>query len=228
MNQLADAFAWITDPAHWSGDGSIPQRLTEHVGVTLLVLLIAAAIALPLGAYVGHTGRGTHLAISVTGGLRALPTLGLLTLFGLWLGIGLAAPVLALVVLAIAPMLASTYAGFESVDRATIDAARGIGMSRREIVTKVELPLALPIIVGGIRSATLQVVATATLAAYTADVGLGRFIFAGLKTRDYAEMLGGAVLVVTLALIVDLALAGLQRLAVPAGVRHLTKEGSRT
>ena len=131
------------------------------------------------------------------------PTLGLLTLFGIWIGIGLAAPIIALVILAIPPLLAGAYAGFESVDRGTIDAARAVGMRESQIVRKVELPLGMPIVVGGIRSATLQIIATATLAAYIADDGLGRFIFAGLKTRDYAEMLGGSILVILLALIVD-------------------------
>jgi len=219
MNLFLDAIAWILDPANWSGPGSIPQRLWEHVWITAVVLFIASAIALPVGALIGHTGRGREPAVRVSGGLRALPTLGLLTLFGIWIGIGLTAPIIALVILAIPPLLAGTYAGFESVDRGTIDAARGVGMRESQIVRMVELPLAMPILVGGIRSATLQIIATATLAAYIADDGLGRFIFAGLKTRDYAEMLGGSILVILLALIVDGGLALTQRRVVPAGVR---------
>ncbi len=144
----------------------------------------------------------------------------MLTLFGIWIGIGLAAPIIALVILAIPPLLAGAYAGFESVDRRTIDAARAVGMRESQIVGKVELPLGMPIVVGGIRSATLQIIATATLAAYIADDGLGRFIFEGLKTRDYAEMLGGSILVILLALIVDGILALTQRRVVPAGVRE--------
>jgi osmoprotectant transport system permease protein len=123
------------------------------------------------------------------------------------------------VILAIPPLLAGAYAGFESVDRRTIDAARAMGMREDQIVGKVELPLSMPIVVGGIRSATLQIIATATLAAYVADFGLGRFIFAGLKTRDYGEMLGGSLLVIVLALVVDGGFAITQRLVVPAGVR---------
>jgi osmoprotectant transport system permease protein len=142
-----------------------------------------------------------------------------LALFALWLGIGLQAPILALVILAIPPLLAGAYAGLESVDRRTIDAARAVGMRETQIVGKVELPLSLPIIVGGIRSAALQIIATATLAAYVADFGLGRFIFEGLKTRDYGEMLGGSILVIILALVVDGCFALTQRLVVPAGVR---------
>lgn len=219
MNLFLDAFAWLADPANWSGPGSIPQRIAEHLWISFVVLVIASVIALPVGAVVGHTGRGRELAVRVSGGLRALPTLGVLTLFGLWIGIGLAAPILALVILAIPPLLAGAYAGFESVDRRTIDAARAMGMREMQIVGKVELPLSLPIVVGGIRSATLQIIATATLAAYLADFGLGRFIFLGLKTREYGEMLGGSILVIILALVVDGCFAITQRLVVPAGVR---------
>ena len=146
-------------------------------------------------------------------------------------GLALRSPVnlvIALVILAIPPLLAGAYAGFESVDRGTIDAARAVGMRESQIVRKVELPLGMPIVVGGIRSATLQIIATATLAAYIADDGLGRFIFAGLKTRDYAEMLGGSILVILLALIVDGGLALTQRRVV-AGVHaaRITEPRSR-
>jgi osmoprotectant transport system permease protein len=225
MNLLLDAFAWIADPANWTGPGSIPLRIWEHVWVAALVLVIASAIALPIGMLIGHTGRGKQFAVMTSGALRALPTLGALTLFGLWLGIGLPAPVIALVILAIPPLLAGAYAGFESVDRRTIDAARAVGMNESQVVGRVELPLSLPILVGGIRSASLQIIATAILAAYIADFGLGRPIFEGLRTRDYGEMLGASILVIILALVVDGAFALTQRLVVPAGVRaNRTKE----
>jgi osmoprotectant transport system permease protein len=219
MNLLLEAIAWILDPANWTGAGSIPERIMQHLAISATVLLIASLIALPIGMFVGHTGRGKDVAVTVSGGLRALPTLGLLTLLGLSIGIGLQAPIIALVVLALPPLLAGAYAGLESVDRRTVDAARAMGMRERQVIGKVELPLGMPIIVGGIRSATLQIVATATLAAYIADDGLGRFIFAGLKTRDYAEMLGGSILVILLALAIDGVFAITQRLVVPAGVR---------
>jgi osmoprotectant transport system permease protein len=219
VNLFLDGIGWILDPANWTGPGSIPIRVAQHIAISVIVLVIAAAIALPLGGLVGHTGRGKDLAVMVSGGLRALPTLGVLTLFGIWIGIGLSAPIIALVILAIPPLLAGAYAGFEAVDRRTIDAARAMGMREDQIVGKVELPLGMPILVGGIRSATLQIIATATLAAYVADFGLGRFIFEGLKTRDYAEMLGGSILVIILALVVDGCFAITQRLVVPAGVQ---------
>jgi osmoprotectant transport system permease protein len=147
-----------------------------------------------------------------------LPTLGLLTLVALWIGIGLGAPYVALTILAIPPILAGAYTGFEAVDRVTVDAARAVGMSEWQIVTKVEIPLGLPLLIGGIRSATLQVVATATLAAYIADFGLGRYLFAGLKTRDYSEMLGGSILVILLALVLEGLFALIQRFVIPRGV----------
>ncbi|MGX5697265.1 ABC transporter permease [Agromyces soli] len=219
MNYFVEAIAWVLDPANWGGPSGIAVRLTQHLAISAIVLLLASAIALPIGMLIGHTGRGKHAAVMVSGGLRALPTLGVLTLFGLWLGIGLRAPVLALLILAIPPLLAGAYAGFESVDRRTIDAARAMGMRERQIIGRVELPIGLPILVGGVRSAALQIIATATLAAYIADEGLGRFLFEGLKTRDYAEMLGGSLLVIALALVVDGAFALVQRFVVPTGVR---------
>jgi osmoprotectant transport system permease protein len=183
---LLDALGWIADPAHWAGPSGIGHRIGQHLAVSGLVVALAAVLAVPLGVLVGHTGRGRTLAVSLSGAARALPTLGLLTLLGLALGIGLRAPVIALVVLAVPSLLAGAYAGVESVDPVAVDAARATGMTEWQVVRMVELPLGLPIVVGGLRAAMLQVVATATLAAYVADAGLGRFLFEGLKTRDYA------------------------------------------
>lgn len=213
MNFFIDALAWIADPAHYTGPGNIPSRVLEHLGFTVVTLLFASVIAVPVGYYIGHTGRGRRFAIVLSGALRALPTLGLLTLVGLWVGIGLEAPYVALTILAVPPVLAGAYTGFEAVDRATIDAATGVGMSPWQVVRKVEVPLGLPLLIGGLRSATLQVVATATLAGYLADVGLGRYIFEGLKTRNYAEMLGGSLLVILLALVLEGIFALATRLA---------------
>jgi osmoprotectant transport system permease protein len=203
MSLWNEALVWLLDPATWTGAGGIPQRFAQHVAITLGVLAIASVIALPLGVLIGHRRSGGGVVVVLAGAARAIPTLGLLTLLGLGIGIGLGAPVVALVILAIPPLLTGAYSGIGSTDPATVDAARAIGLSEWQIVRGVELPLAAPIIVGGVRSATLQVVATATLAAYTADAGLGRFIFAGLKTRDYGELIGGSVLVIVLALALD-------------------------
>lgn len=206
MNILLDALNWLAVPAHWLGESGILVRATEHLGLTLLIVALAALIALPLGTWIGHTGRGRWL-VSATGAARAVPTLGVLTLAGLWLGIGLAAPTLALLVLAIPPLLSATYSGIASTPRATVDAARAIGLTEKQVLVQVEAPHAAGLVAAGVRSATLQVIATATLAAYTADYGLGRFLYAGLKTRDYAQMIGGAIVVVTLALAADAILA---------------------
>lgn len=203
MNLFAQTWHWLTDAASWTGSTGIFARLGEHLVITLGVVGIAALIALPIGVLIGHTGKGQGLIAAIAGAGRAIPTLGLLTLLGLFFGIGLTAPVIALVVLAIPPMLAGAYSGVANVDRGTVKAARGIGMSEAQIVSHVELPLAWPVILGGIRSAVIQVIATATLAAYIADEGLGRFIFSGLKTRAYEEMIGGALLVIALALVID-------------------------
>lgn len=204
MNLFLGAIAYLVDPANWSGPGSLGLRILEHLGFSGAVLLVAAAIGVPLGVLIGHTGKGRGFVVALTSGARAVPTLGLLTILGLLLGIGLEAPFLALVVLALPPVLAGAYAGVESVDRQVIGGARAIGMTERQIVTGVELPLASPVLIGGLRSAALQVISTATLAAYVSDTGLGRLIFAGLKTRDYDVMLAGSILVALLALVVEL------------------------
>lgn len=213
MNLLNDAMAWLADPANWSGASGIPTRIGQHLLITLVVVLVAAVIAIPLGVLIGHTRRGAGFVAAIAGGARAIPTLGLLTLFGLALGIGVQAPVLALIVLAIPSLLAGAYSGVQSVDPTTVGAAKAIGMSPAQVLFGVEIPLAAPVIIGGVRAATLQVVATATLAAYIADAGLGRYLFAGLKSRDYAEMLGGALLVIALAIVLEILLSIVQRLA---------------
>jgi osmoprotectant transport system permease protein len=218
MNLFVQAVNWILDAVNYAGAGSIPARLLEHLLFTFITLLVASAVAIPIGFAIGHTGRGLGVAVAAAGGLRALPTLGLLTLVALWVGIGLRAPYVALTILAIPPILAGAYTGFRAIDRTTIDAARAVGMSEGQIVRKVELPLGLPLLIGGIRSAALQVVATATLAAYVADFGLGRYLFEGLKTRNYAEMLGGSILVILLALALEGIFALVQRAVVPHGV----------
>jgi osmoprotectant transport system permease protein len=212
-------FSYLLDPDNWVGGQGVPARLVEHLGYTALTLLIAVVIAVPLGAYIGHTGRGGFLVVALANGLRALPTLGLLVLIVGALGLGLLGPITALVILAVPPILAGTYAGVRNVDSAVVDAARGMGMRDREVLFGVELPNALPLIIGGIRSSVLQVISTATIAAYVALGGLGRFILDGLAVRDYPKMVAGSVLVALLAIVADLLLAGLQRLLVSPGLR---------
>jgi osmoprotectant transport system permease protein len=218
MNPFTQTISWLTDPDNYIGYNGIPTRTWEHVWITLLAVAIAAVIAIPIGYAVGHTGRARGFAIAVSGGIRALPTLGVLTLIGLALGIGLAAPLLALVILALPSVLAGAYAGIEAVDPVTVDAARAQGMTEWQILWKVEVPLGLPLLIGGIRAAVLQVVATATLAAYVGAGGLGGYVFLGLKIQDYGEMLGASIIIIVLAIVFDIVFAALERAVVPAGV----------
>jgi osmoprotectant transport system permease protein len=218
VNLILEGIRWILDPANQTGPDGWYARLAEHLAYTFGAVAIAAVIAVPLGYLVGHTGRGRDIAVAVSGGLRALPSLGVVILLGLALGIGFKAPLLTLVVLAIPPLLAGAYSGFEAIDRRTIDAARALGMTEMQIVTKVEVPLGLPLLIGGVRSSLLQVVATATLAGYIGGGALGTYIFEGAATRNYAEMLGASILVTLLALVIEGVFALLQKLVVPRGV----------
>lgn len=214
MNLLAQAWAWLMDTASWAGPDGLAIRLGEHLGYTALVVGIAVVVGVPLGYLVGHTGRGRNLVVALSGAARALPSLGLVTLLALWLGLGLPAPVIALVLLALPPVLAGAYAGVDAVPREVTDAAKAQGMSGFQVLTRVEAPLGWGLLMGGVRSAVLQVVATVMLAAYVGAGGLGRPLFLGLKTQDYAMMLGASILTIALALVFDVVLAGFQRLGV--------------
>ena len=222
---MNDLLTWLTDSAHWSGDDGIPQRLLEHLSYSGIAVLIAAVIAIPLGLFVGHTGRGRFVVVNVAGAARAIPSLGLLFISVLWVGPQLSGDAafvvpceIVLVVLAIPPILAGAYSGVEEVDPAARDAAKGMGMRGFEVLTEVELPCALPLIFSGLRSGTLQVVATATIAATAGLGGLGRFLIDGLSVRDFGQMAGGAVLVALLALAVDVVFAVVQRFTVSPGL----------
>ncbi|MEO6943261.1 MAG: ABC transporter permease subunit [Lacisediminihabitans sp.] len=227
MNYLVAAVAWIFDPSHYGNYDGIGVRLTQHIFISLAVVVVASVIAIPLGYLVGHTGRGRGLAVVLSGGIRALPTLGLLIIIALGVGIGLEAPFVALVVLAIPSILAGAYAGFEAIDRRTIDAARAVGMTEWQIIGRVEMPLGLPLLIGGLRLATLQVIATATLADYVGGGGLGLFLFRGLKSNDYPQMLAGSIIVILLALVSEVAFSVAQRFAIPAGVSAGLKQDVR-
>lgn len=219
MSLFGTALSWLTDPENWSGAAGIPARLLEHLAYSGLTLAAALAVALPLGLWVGHTGRGSGVVVGLAGALRALPTLGLLTLFTLLLGLGLVPPIIALVLLAIPPILSGAYAGIANVSPALKDAGAAMGMTGWQVLARVELPNALPVILGGIRNAALQVVATVTVVAYINLGGLGRYLIDGLAVRDYSRMLGSVVLVAVLALAVDAALALAQRLSTSPGLR---------
>lgn len=216
---------WLTAASSWRGPDGIPARVGEHLLYTGIVVALAALIAVPLGLWVGHTGRGRWL-VSLGNSLRAIPTLGLLFAVTLVLGpriTGQLAFILpsigVLVLLAIPPLLAGAYAGVEAVDPGVRDAARGMGMGGLQRLLRVELPNAVPLLLSGLRSAVLQVVATATIAAYVGLGGLGRYLIDGLATGDYAQTGGGAVLVAGLALALDTLLALTSRRVVSPGLR---------
>lgn len=221
---------FLTDPINWSGSEGIGNRILQHLWYTALALVIAAVIALPVGLLIGHTRRGVFLAISIGNAARALPTLGLLMLVVLLMGrIGVVPVLVALVALGVPPILTSTYAGVSGVDPATIDAARGMGMTEAQILRTVEVPVALPLIISGLRTATLYIVSTATIAAYVALGGLGRYVVDGLALRDFPQMLTGAVLVALLVIVLDVLFAVLARFAVSDGLtgRVRTASGSQ-
>lgn len=222
MNGMVD---YLTDSTHWSGPDGIPHRLLEHLGYSFGALLFVLLIGLPLGLYVGHTGKGAVAIAGTANALRALPTFGLLILAVIALsdtlpgGIAYLGPsLLVLVVLGTPAVLSNTYAGVQSVDPAARDAAKGMGMTGSQVLWRVEVPNALPLILSGIRSATLQIVATATIAAYVSLGGLGRFIIDGRASRDYSQMAAGAVLVGLLAVTLDLLMAALQVFVVSRGI----------
>lgn len=214
-------FSYLTDPAHWDpiNPGSIPNLIVSHLGYTALALLLGAIIALPVGLYIGHTGRGSFIAINAGNAGRSLPTLGLLMLMVTLLGLGLLPVLIALTVLVIPPILTSAYAGMRNLDHRVVDAARGMGMRPWQVLTRVELPMALPVMLSGFRNAALQVVATATVAAAVGLGGLGRLLIDGLAVNDYSRVLAGAIVVAALAVLVDLFLALIQRLIVSPGLK---------
>ncbi|MCY7413371.1 MAG: ABC transporter permease subunit [Salinibacterium sp.] len=220
MNFFFDALAWIFSADRLAGSNAIAPRLAEHLYYTIISVAIAAAIAIPAGYLIGHTGRGREVAVAISGAARALPSFGLILLLVTVMGVlqVQAAAIIAFVILGIPSILAGAYSGLEAIDRRTIDAARGIGMTEWQILLKVEIPLGLPLLIGGLRSATLQVVATVTLAAYVALGGLGYGIIQGLPLRRFDQMLGSALLIAVLALVLDGIFALIQRAVVPRGV----------
>jgi osmoprotectant transport system permease protein len=216
---------YLGNGSHWSGPEGVPARVVEHLEYTFLALAFVCLIALPLGLFVGHTGRGSVAIAGTANALRALPDFGLLVYVVLLIsgrlpaGLAYLLPsVLVLVILGIPAVLSATYAGIQAVDPAARDAAKGMGMTGSQVLWRVEVPNAMPLILSGVRSSMLQIVATATIAAYVSLGGLGRFIIDGQSQRDYSQMAAGAVLVGLLAIVLDLLVAGIQRLVVSPGV----------
>lgn len=230
MEFFANVIAWFADPANWSGSDGVPTRLGEHLVLSTIPIAASVAIALPVGAWVGHTRRGGDVAINVANVGRAVPSLAILAvatmlLSGFLVDIGLrrsaseVATIIALTALAVPPILTNTYVGISEVDDDLVEAGRGMGMSGWEVLSRVEVPVALPVVLVGMRTAAVQVVATATLGAVFATGGLGRYIIDGIAQRRYDEVFAGAVLVAMLAILTELLFAVIQRRAVSPGVR---------
>lgn len=221
MDIFVQAWVWLSDPINWSGSGSIPQRIAEHLGYTAVAVGLAVLIAVPSGYAIGHTGRGRVFAVGTAGAARALPTFGLMLYLVLIVGVSerASAATVALVLLAIPPLLAGAYSGVDQIDRSTLDAARAQGMTEWQILFRVELPLSLPLLIGGLRGATLQVVATVTLIAYVGLGGLGYEIIQGIPLRRLDQMVAAALLIIVVAVALDGLLALLTRIVTPVGVR---------
>ncbi|MBB1243800.1 ABC transporter permease [Streptomyces durbertensis] len=226
MDVIEGAWTWLTTGSNWTGDGGVWQRLGEHLYLTALCLLIAAAIALPVALWLGHVGRGGALATNIAGIGRAVPTLAVLVLLTVSpLGRSELWPTLiALVLFAIPPLLTNAHLGVREADQNVVEAARGMGMSGGQLLWRVELPLAYPMLMTGIRSATVQVIATATLAAIAGGGGLGRIITDGFSTYRTPQVVAGAVLVAALALLVEGALVIAARLLDPMRGRRRRAE----
>ncbi|GAA1920815.1 ABC transporter permease [Streptantibioticus ferralitis] len=220
MGAVSGAWTWLATGAHWAGGDGVWHRLGEHLYLTVVCLAISCAIALPLGLLLGHLGRGGALAINISNAGRAVPTFAVLVLlvlsplgrYGQW------PTIIALVLFAIPPLLTNAYVGMREVDRDVVESARGMGMTGGQLLARVELPLAFPLIMTGVRTAAVQVVATATLAALPGGGGLGRLITAGFNRYDTAQVVAGALLVAVLALLVEGAFVALSRLTDP--LRH--------
>ena len=227
MNLLQEALRYLNDPFNWTRPGGILDLLVEHLQISALAVLAAMVIAIPVGMLLGHTGRGGAFTVALSNVSRAVPTLALLTIFAVTpIGFGPKATTIALAVFAVPPILTNTYVGFRGVDRDVVEASRAMGFSEWQVATKVELPLASPLLMTGVRTAAVQVVATATLAALVAGGGLGRIITLGFRQQDYGAVLAGAILVAALAVLTELVLAALSWALTP-GQRRLPNLSTR-
>jgi osmoprotectant transport system permease protein len=234
VHVFVEVFHWFTESSHWSGSNGIPTRVLEHVEISVVAVAVGAAVALPAGLFIGHTRRLEFIAVTAANLGRAIPSFAILSIvfqlmltylpqsqkkaaFGFW------PTVVSLFLLSIPPILTNTYVGVQGVDPDTVEAARGMGMRGREVLTRLELPLAAPLIMAGVRTAAVQVVATATLAALIGGGGLGRYVIDGFHTGDTVEVVAGAVLVALLAIVTEFAMGGLERVAAP----RLSSSGRR-
>lgn len=226
MDLAAATIAWLLDAARWSGPSGIPARVWEHLALSAAALLIAAAIALPLGMWVGHTRRGARLALNGANLARAVPSLAVIgivipitTAIDPQLGFRVIPTLIAMIALGVPPILVNTYTGVSEVDRDLTEAARGMGFTARQVLAGVEVPLALPAIVAGLGSAAVQIIATATLGAIFGFGGLGTYLTEGIAQNDDPMVFGGVVLVALLALAAEGGFSLLARWLTPRGLR---------
>jgi osmoprotectant transport system permease protein len=234
MGIIGDVFAWLTDPAHWSGPSGIPVRIAEHLAISVSALLIATLIALPIGLYVGHTRRGGRIAVNAANLARAIPSLALIgiavpitVLIDPQFGFKVLPTLLAMIALGIPPILVNTYTGISEVDRDLTESATGMGLTPRQVLGGLELPLAAPLIVAGMGSAAVQIIATATLGAIFGFGGLGAYLTEGISQGDDAMVFSAVFLVAALALGAEAAFTLAGRALTPHGVREAA-EGSGT
>jgi osmoprotectant transport system permease protein len=221
MSFLVSVWQWFADPTHWSGSEGVPQRLLEHLQYSVESVAVGALIALPIGIALGHYGRFGNLAINISNVGRAVPSFGLLVIAFQVFGLGDLPIIISLTALAIPPMVTNSYVALSEVDPDIKEAARGMGYRELTQLLRVELPLAVPLVMAGIRTSAVQVVATATLAAIIAGGGFGRFVIDGIAQQNYQMMFAGALLVALLAIATELSLSGLEQLLVPRGLRLL-------
>jgi len=223
VKALGDLVHWLTDPANWQGSHGIPVRVFEHIELSAISVIVALLIAMPIALYLGHTARAGFIAINVANVGRALPSLallafGLVIAISLGLGLGFWPTLFMLVPLAIPPILTNAYVAVREVDRDIVEAARGMGLSEGQILRSIEVPLGMPLILAGIRTAAVNVVATATLGALVAGGALGRFIVDGLALQEYDQLMAGALLVALLAIVTEVSFGALERATVPPGM----------
>jgi len=238
MEFAGEVIGWFTDPINWSGDDGIPIRIAEHLLLSAVPLIVAVGVGLPLAAWVGHTGRFAALAVNVSNIGRAVPSLAIMALAAILLSrwlveIGLRreageiSTMVAMAALAIPPIVTNTYVGISEVEREMVEAARGLGMTATQVLRRVEMPLALPVILAGVRTAAVQVVATATLGAVFGTGGLGRYIIDGIAQRKYEEVFAGALIVAAMSIGTELAFAFVERRSVSAGLKGRPTEPFR-
>ena len=219
MDVISSALAWLNDPLNWTGPNGVLALTREHITISAIAVLLATVVALPAGVWLGHRGRGGVLTVVLANTSRALPTFALLTIFASTGLFGATATTLAVAIFAVPPILTNAYVGMRDVDADVRDAARGVGMSDLRSLFSVELPLALPLIAAGLRTAAVQVVATVPLAALVGGASLGTIIVSGLALQRYGQVVAGAVLVAALCLLVEAALAWAQRALTPVPMR---------